>query len=316
MNKYVTISVALALLLAVAVQQGTQEPEFQGEPDMVQSAAVPTNDREQWSLEFLEGVGNAAPTWETMQFVVAWQGGENTAARFNPLATTQTMSPEPPDPCFNYLSGKCGVKNYVDRRQGLDASIITVSNGYYPNILYGLQTNQPELALNASELGTWGTGLGNVETEYRKLVASPPVQPAAGDSDIRTKLVQTAMTQIGKPYLLGAAPMQGPDPANFDCSSFVQWVYWMNGIQISRTTFSQLAEGFKVIESQELLPGDLIYQQWPSDQHVLMWAGDVDGDGLGDVVNAGGYRNDVNVISNFFGDAEMVGHIIGFRRVL
>lgn len=307
MWKYVAAAVALLAILATAPRPETQT---------ITVAAAPVSSQEVWSVKFLNRIGNAAPTYESMAFVVAWMSGENTEAAFNPLATTQTMDPTPANPCFNYLNGKCGVKNYVDEAQGIEASAITIANGHYPNMFYGLQNNDPEMALNDGELGTWGTGLANVEKAYRALVAAPVIAPAT-DMDVRTKLVQTAMTQIGKPYLLGAAPKQGDDPRDFDCSAFVQWVYWRNGYDISRTTFTQLDEpGLKPIESQDLLPGDLIYQQWPSDQHVLMWAGDVDGDGLGDVVNAGGYRTDVNVISNFFGDGPMVEHIIGFRRVL
>jgi murein DD-endopeptidase MepM/ murein hydrolase activator NlpD len=134
------------------------------------AAAAPTNDREAWGMAFLAAIGNAAPTADTLAFVVAWQAGENTTAAFNPLATTQ---PAEGDSCFNYLNGRCGVRNYPDYNTGLQATVETLTNGYYQHIWYGLQNNQPEMALN-DELGTWGTGKANVEANWARQQA--PVQ--------------------------------------------------------------------------------------------------------------------------------------------
>ena len=100
---------------------------------------------------------------------MGWQAGENTSAAFNPLATTQEA---PGNTCFNYLDGRCGVRNYTSREQGLQATVETIANGFYPSILTGLQTNQPELALNDGELGTWGTGGGSVREQYNKILLS------------------------------------------------------------------------------------------------------------------------------------------------
>jgi murein DD-endopeptidase MepM/ murein hydrolase activator NlpD len=101
--------------------------------------------------------------------VVAWQNGENTGAAFNPLATTQTA---PGATCWNKLpSMPCGVKNYTSREQGLQATVETLTNGFYPNILAGLQTNNPAQVLNDGELATWGTGRGLVEQQYQLQLA-------------------------------------------------------------------------------------------------------------------------------------------------
>lgn len=117
----------------------------------------------QWSLELLAGLGNAVPTQDTVNFVDAWQRSEGTDAVYNPLATTQPMNG---DSCFNYLHGHCGVRNYPSRATGLHATILTLTNGSYPHILYGLQTNNPEEALNDEELGTWGTGWGALKRNW------------------------------------------------------------------------------------------------------------------------------------------------------
>lgn len=240
----------------------------------------------EWSEELLHALGNTNPSAETVAFVEAWVRAENTRAEHNPLATTQPM---PGDTCFNYLSGKCGVRNYTSRSQGLDATVKTLQNGLYPNIVTGLLTNNPRLAHNQNELDTWGTGL---------------FLPAS--------VIDTALSKLGAPYVYGA---RGPDM--FDCSGFVQWVWAQHGVAIPPTTFTQLP-ALRVITREELQPGDLIYQQFPTDQHVVMWAGDLDGNGTGDVINAGGYTfsGDVNIIYSFFEDNPVfTDAIIGYRRV-
>jgi hypothetical protein len=109
--------------------------------------------RGEWSRQFLAALGNTQPTPKTVNFVASWTLGENTAAKFNPLATTQPHSGATD---FNAV----GVKNYATHQDGIDATVTTIKNGRYPHVLRGLETNDPEQAVNALELGTWGTGLG------------------------------------------------------------------------------------------------------------------------------------------------------------
>lgn len=109
--------------------------------------------RGEWAKSLLGALGNTNPDAKTINFVASWTLGENTAAQYNPLATTQGM---PGATDFNFV----GVKNYISHEQGIEATIKTLQNGYYPHILHGLQTNDPEEAVNAIELGIWGTGLG------------------------------------------------------------------------------------------------------------------------------------------------------------
>ncbi len=111
--------------------------------------------RGDWSRDFLVALGNTNPDPKTINFVASWTLGENTLARFNPLATTQPMTGST---CFN--CPLANVQNYLTHEQGIAASVKTLSNGRYPHVLEGLKTNDPEQAVNAIELGTWGTGLG------------------------------------------------------------------------------------------------------------------------------------------------------------
>lgn len=67
-------------------------------------------------------------------------------------------------------------------------------------------------------------------------------------------IVDYAYQYIGTPYVYGAT---GPD--SFDCSGFTSYVYRnVYGIDISRTTYSQINAGYSV-SYDELQPGDLVF---------------------------------------------------------
>lgn len=76
--------------------------------------------------------------------------------------------------------------------------------------------------------------------------------------------VRTALSRLGRPYVWGAT---GPD--QFDCSGLTQWAYAQNGIQLGRTTYSQILEGIPV-SRDHIRPGDLIF---PNVGHVQMAIG-------------------------------------------
>ncbi|MGV2643449.1 hypothetical protein GNF86_18760, partial [Clostridium perfringens] len=70
----------------------------------------------------------------------------------------------------------------------------------------------------------------------------------------RNDILNEAYKHKGKPYVYGAT---GPD--SFDCSGFTQFVYRnVAGIDITRTTYSQINAGYPVSYS-ELQPGDLVF---------------------------------------------------------
>ena len=59
------------------------------------------------------------------------------------------------------------------------------------------------------------------------------------------------------------------------CSGLCQWAYMQNGVKISRTTYTQIKEGFEV-ENTHLKPGDLIFSRFSSSntpEHVFLYAG-------------------------------------------
>lgn len=77
-------------------------------------------------------------------------------------------------------------------------------------------------------------------------------------------IVETALQYLGTPYVWG-----GTSPSGFDCSGFVQYVYRQHGINISRTTYTQIYDGTPISRSQ-LQPGDLVF---PHSGHVVMYIG-------------------------------------------
>ena len=109
-----------------------------------------------WAEAFLAAIG-APVVRDNLVAVVAWEASEGTQATWNPLATTMPM---PGATVYN----SHGVRNYKTMKQGIDASIKTLSRpGHgYEKILDSLE-RAPEAmetgkAINASD---WCRGCAN-----------------------------------------------------------------------------------------------------------------------------------------------------------
>ncbi|MGW1171257.1 C40 family peptidase [Streptomyces sp. NPDC002550] len=103
--------------------------------------------------------------------------------------------------------------------------------------------------------------------------------PANAKPAARTA-IQWALQQLGTPYQWGGncTNPHGADPAGrCDCSSLVQRAYGVAGIQISRTTYTQINEGSAVpADASQLQPGDLVFTEGSASrpEHVSMAIGD------------------------------------------
>ena len=118
-----------------------------------------------------------------------------------------------------------------------------------------------------------------VTTASRGRTRSSVAVPSGGNAQA---ILNEAYAQLGKPYVYGAT-----GSANFDCSGFTQYVYEnAAGVDISRTTYSQVNEG-QAISQDQLQPGDLVFTHAG---HVGIYVGDgqmIHAPQTGDVVKVG-----------------------------
>jgi cell wall-associated NlpC family hydrolase len=91
-----------------------------------------------------------------------------------------------------------------------------------------------------------------------------PDAPATPEPTWSTSLVSTALSFRGVPYRNG-----GADPAGFDCSGFVRYVFARFGQQLPREVQAQFRVG-RTIDRDDVRPGDLVFFQTvsPGASHV------------------------------------------------
>jgi peptidoglycan DL-endopeptidase CwlO len=82
--------------------------------------------------------------------------------------------------------------------------------------------------------------------------AGAPATPAAADA-AGYGVAGTALSLRGAPYRNG-----GSDPAGFDCSGFVRYVFEQNGVAVPRTVTEQFRAG-RQVSGQQLEAGDLVF---------------------------------------------------------
>ncbi|MFE7117597.1 C40 family peptidase [Streptomyces sp. NPDC057654] len=87
-----------------------------------------------------------------------------------------------------------------------------------------------------------------------------------------------AMRQLGTPYQWGGSctDAHGPDPmSRCDCSSLMQQAYAHAGVHLTRTTYTQVAEG-RPVSPRHAQPGDLLFARGTAarPEHVGMYMGE------------------------------------------
>lgn len=73
------------------------------------------------------------------------------------------------------------------------------------------------------------------------------------------KIIETGRKYIGVPYVFGSPSGY---TKTFDCSTFTQYLYGLNGIKLPRVSRDQAKLG-KYVEKENLQPGDLLFFYWP-----------------------------------------------------
>jgi len=108
-----------------------------------------------WRERILLGVG-ARPTTENLRFFDAWAHSEGGSAENNPFNTTQVSGQKRN---YNDLGSGIGVQRYLTPQQGIDATINTLTNGRYGNIIGALRAGDDAMkAAAALRDSPWGTG--------------------------------------------------------------------------------------------------------------------------------------------------------------
>lgn len=77
--------------------------------------------------------------------------------------------------------------------------------------------------------------------------------------------IEWARTQLGKPYVFGAA-----GPNTYDCSGLVMRAWQHAGVYLTHSTYVMIHQGIGYVDKSELLPGDLIF---PNPGHVQLYSG-------------------------------------------
>ncbi|SCX43903.1 Cell wall-associated hydrolase, NlpC family [Klenkia marina] len=144
--------------------------------------------------------------------------------------------------------------------------------------LDALQTQQDELQtqlaayrstyaqLAAPQRAAVSTAVGGPELSAAAMADAAYAAPAAAPSEAAAAAIQTALAQVGKPYVVGAA---GPD--GFDCSGLTQFAYAAAGISLPHSSRAQSGLGTAVARA-DLQPGDLVVFYSPV-SHVGMYIG-------------------------------------------
>src|SRR4051812_46291570 len=114
--------------------------------------------------------------------------------------------------------------------------------------------------------------------------AAPVAAPVAASSQAAAIAVQTALAQVGKPYVWGAS-----GPGSFDCSGLMMYSYAAAGVALPHSSSGQSTMGTPVSRSA-LQPGDLVFFYSPV-SHVGMYIGN------GQMVHASTSGTPVQVVS-------------------
>jgi peptidoglycan DL-endopeptidase CwlO len=124
-------------------------------------------------------------------------------------------------------------------------------------------------------------------------VATAPVGPVVASSAAAQTAVNTALAQVGKPYVWG-----GSGPNGFDCSGLTMYSYGTAGIALPHSAAGQSTMG-RPVSVSELQPGDLLFYYSPV-SHVAMYIGN------GQMVHASTQGEPVKVV-NFSSMPSFVG---------
>lgn len=236
------------------------------------------------------------------------------------------------------ISNGVRLRNYPDENNSL--ILLELHKGadvvieYKVNDWYKVRYNNTEgfiqenyiTAPNLRDVDSQSIGYVNaVESSINNVVYSP--QPTTVYSpqartfaspktvELKTSEFKTSNTYLGQQIVNTALSYRGITPYKYggtslkygaDCSGFVQQIYKMHGINLSRNSAAQYANNGYNVSQSNMMPGDLIFYGNGSVSHVAIYMGG------GQVVHCSDYGTDVIVGSAY----NMGKPIIGVKRVI
>lgn len=164
-----------------------------------------------WEKSLLRSLG-APPTSQNLLFLDDWARAEGGGAENNPFNTTQ--------PGFGSIGkyNRVGVQRYDTPQHGLAATLATLNNGRYGNILAALKNGSSAVsAAQALAASPWGTG----SLVLKMLGASPAVAsaPVSASAPAPRPTPSPAPTVDYRPLLASRLAAAAGSPAN-DLTNF------------------------------------------------------------------------------------------------
>ena len=133
----------------------SQSPDFnttKTKPAPKAKAKAPTHDLVTFARQVLRGLGVPVTTGN-VNFIVAWANREGGGGAWNPLNTTQG------EPGSTALAGNsAGVQNFTTFAQGVNATVQTLHNGFYNDVVAALQSGKANPNHTYNGLSTWSGG--------------------------------------------------------------------------------------------------------------------------------------------------------------
>lgn len=130
-----------------------------------------------WQHQILQQIG-APLSLQNLHVLNAWAQAEGGSAQNNPFNTTLETQ-HSLSPYNSFVGGDGGtyhVWNYATPQAGIAATVQTLKNGYYPNILAALrQGTDAHAVAHAIANSPWGTGRGVLNVLYRQAVQAANV---------------------------------------------------------------------------------------------------------------------------------------------
>ena len=172
------------------------------------------------------------------------------------------------------------------------------------------ETREPIQETHESEsIQETSESIQDAEDQSQNVEETFPIEETINDeseslslsSDVRTKILEAAYSQLGVQYVYGAS---SPNEA-FDCSGLTSWAYGQAGIDIPHSSAAQASMATNV-SAEDLQPGDLVFyignaSGSQSGNHVAIYAGD------GQVIHANGSVVAVSDLNENYTSAGNIG---------